>query len=229
MAPIETLNDEEQQYQTICCLPTEELQKIASLDLGKRGIIAKHELEVRFFNKNKELTNRSIGLARWNTFLTLVSLLLAIGMFILVWRQTDIAKEQIKIYKQQISMAPKLDLAFWIPSQPTEGEFACQLAIENLGDKAADGAKACIYLSDGDILYLNGVQIPPVSLLGTPNIYQFITNDKVIKKRNSVLGNIRIHFKNIQPYYNLQYQVVADGMSDKNGAYPIKSKFIKSV
>lgn len=64
MSPLETLDNEEQQYNEICGKKYSELKKMAALDMTKRGQIARVELSKR--NHNLVL------FTFWTAFATLV-------------------------------------------------------------------------------------------------------------------------------------------------------------
>lgn len=209
MAPIETLNDEEQQYKDIRLLSSQDLQKLASLDTQKKGIIARHEIEARMFKNNKRI-------AKWNTFLTII-------MLVLVSYQTQVASKQIELYQKELTAGPDLQLILHGMSLE-KNNVSSELWIENSGTRASDGAYLKIGIDPRIQFLLDGaIQEPKVKQNGIA-LYELPTNSKIIIRHNVILGRALFILPSLSEEYSFQYSIAADKMKDKIGSFIINKQ-----
>lgn len=223
MAPLETLNDEERQYHEVRNDTVENLQKVASLDTGKRGIIARHELEARYFRENQKTTNETIKLSRESVTLTRWVIGLTVAMLLMVGFQAWIAWRQTKIIEKEYYAKPDMQVEFVNRRKVNPASYAYELRIKNMGAKVTDHAILHMYVPDVlDLDYLKG----DMSNTRRPNSYQDerrVEDNAVVTHyewhvpqryyigRPRIFGTYVFRFKKAVPSATIDYQVVTEG------------------
>src|SRR3989338_1986667 len=210
MKPTETLNDESRRYNEIRKMSSVELQRIASLNSGKEGIIARHELEVRMFNANQKLTSSSISLTKKNTILTFITVLLVLFQTGIAWKLAEYT-----------FAAPKLDTKFHTIQNKPPFDASYELRIENMGAKFSDGTYVHLWIpSEVEVSFPKSYgYLFPSETDGNVVHYEWHVTEKTLSQRNSRVSEIAFKLKDPKKFYPIKYLVASAGMPDKSGIF----------